>query len=158
MSRRITPIFLVALAACATMSRAPRSHSRQIGTFAYQATIAGREEIGTFTIDPDTVKIEADDEMCRGQRQLIQYPAGPYAFDCSGAPGLHSLRISVNVEEPYMSSWVASITVTRTRRTCVEFYPATGSAPPVCKLYITEPYQADSSFYGRLRVKLVTQP
>src|ERR1044071_9788816 len=123
-NHRLVPIALIALAACAALSRGPRPNSRQLGTFEYRASIVGREETGTFTILPDTVSIDSDDEMCRAQHQVVQYSGGPYWFDCTGAPGVRSLMIFVDVLKPYRASWVATMTVTRTRRTCVEYYPA----------------------------------
>ena len=141
--------------ACHSVPRtATTPANRTLGTFAYRAVIGAREAVGTFTIAPDTVMVEADNEVCR---RLVHREIAERAhnFDCVGLDGVTSLLLTIDSDHPPASRWYATRTVTKSRQVCTQ-YSMTTTGQQVCSAYANEPYDVVSRFSGPLRVSEIS--
>jgi hypothetical protein len=125
--------------------------NRAVGTYAYHANITGQfEETGSFTIERDTVVVDANDEICRRIPEL-KFSESMHTFDCTGAFGLRSLTITIDSKHPLLSQWYATRTEDRSRTVCAA-YAIAPDGRRSCIMTRKETYEAVIPFGGPLRV------
>ena len=137
--------------ACSSVPRAAQTpFPRTLGTFAYRINIGTHEQVGTFTIERDTVTVDARDGSCNRSLEVSTSDRA-HQFNCIGAPGVATLILMINSERPSLSSWYATTTTTQTRRVCAA-YSLDANGKQFCSRYGTESYDAVSTFRGQLLV------
>lgn len=142
------------LIACyATPRTAAAPDKRALGTFAYSADLGLRNEVGTFTIEPDTVTVDADQAICRREVKH-EVDERIHNFDCVGVQGTESMVLTIDSRAPTQSSWHGSREVTKTRRVC-EQYATSSTGQSYCAQYVTEAYEANVGISGPLHVAAV---
>jgi hypothetical protein len=148
----VVATMVACLAACHRVPQAGIIPStRSVGTYAYHANITGQfEETGTFTIDRDTVVVDANDELCR---RIPDHNVSErtHIFDCLGAFGLRSLTLTIDSKKPLLSKWYATRTENRTRTVCA-IYAVAENGTRYCAQYRTDTYEVVIPFGGPLRV------
>lgn len=117
---------LALLTACAATSPRQPIRSAMIGTYRFDQRVSEDTQIvGKFTVEADTVLMDADSGPCRQQStsSYFSYTCGTdviYRFDRSNPVGFASYIVTVQVKKT--RKWCRNFTVSSTGQTvCAEF-------------------------------------
>ena len=106
--------------------------ARELGDYSYR--IAATPVYGKFTIQSDTVTLEAQQHACRRIASAPDQRPVHY-FRCTG--GSTVLNVTVNSWRPILSTWSAFTTVKSAVEICMQ-YETTKTGRRVCKSSRTE--------------------
>ena len=146
------PLALVVIAAAcnagAGLGSEPR---RRVGEYAFRISLTALQPIvGVFTIAPDTVSLDADGQPCRrdpgltGSRRV-------HLFSCFPPIGIDGFRLTIDSQDPALSSWSGTQSVKKTRTVCVRF-TTTPQGRQICAETRSEDYFDTVRVGGRLLI------
>jgi hypothetical protein len=149
----VLSVTLVLIACFSSPRTAVGPGNRVLGTFAYSADLGSRKEIGSFSIEPDTVTVDSDQALCRRQVQH-EVDERIHNFDCVGVEGTKSMVLVIDSRSPMSSTWYGTRGVTKTRSVCVQ-YATKSTGETYCAAYATEAYESSVGISGPLHVASV---
>ena len=142
---------LVTSAACHNGMRLGSEPRRRVGEYAFRISLAARDPVrGAFTIAADTVTLETDGQPCRHDRGLTG-SRRIHAFSCFPPRDIDGFALTIDTQEPALSSWSGSQSVRRTRTVCVRF-TTTPQGRQVCAETRSEDYFETVRIGGRLNI------
>ena len=142
---------LVVATACQTGARQGSEPRRRIGEYAFRINLTAQTPIdGMITIAPDTVTLEIGGQPCRrdpglsGSRRV-------HLFSCFPPIGIDGFAVTVDSQDPALSSWSGTQAVRKSRTVCVRF-TTTPQGRQICAETRTEDYFETVRVGGRLRI------
>lgn len=122
--------------------------ARDLGDYAYRLTIRGVPVEGEFSIEADTVLLDADNHSCRRVPSGIIDPLA-HPFSCGGGPTAFS--VVIDSKRPAQSTWTSYTPVKKTEQTCTR-YTTTKEGQTICAATRTEVVTVNERISGRLEV------
>ena len=150
--RMALPVALLAMsAACHNGPRLGSEPRRRIGEYSFRISLSARDPVtGAFTITADTVTLEADGQACRHDRALTG-SRRTHAFSCFPPRDIDGFALTIDTQEPVLSSWSGTQSVKKTRTRCVRF-TVTPQGTQVCAETRSEDYFETVRIGGRLNI------
>jgi hypothetical protein len=136
------------IVACHKAPQVEPRPARDLGDYAYRMTIQGVPVEGEFSIEADTVLLDADDHSCRRAPTGIIDPL-VHPFSCGG--GRTSFSVVIDSKRPEQSTWTSSTPVRTTHQTCTR-YATTKEGQTICAAMGTEVVVENRRISGRLEV------
>ena len=151
MLKVISIALMLIVAACRTGSRGGAESGPRIGDYTFRISLPSRAPIdGAFTIAADTVSLDTDGQPCRRDTGLTGSRRS-HLFSCFPPIGMDSFSLTIDSQDPAMSSWSATQSVRKTRTVCVR-YTTTPQGRQVCAETRSEDYFDTVRIGGRLRL------
>lgn len=149
--------FTLALAAVAAIVACHKSPEveprpvRDLGDYAYRLNIRGVPVEGGFSIEADTVTLDAENYSCRRAPTGIIDPLA-HPFSCGGGPT--SFSIVIDSKRPSQSSWTSYTAVKKAHQICTR-YATTKEGQTICVATRTEIVTENERIGGRLEVSRI---
>jgi hypothetical protein len=147
-------VFALGVISCGQHSNgAPRPAVRALGSYTYRASLGPYDEVGVFGISPDTVIVDSKSSMCIEDRQPRLY-SQYRRFTCGGSGSIRSVHLSIDLERPSRSTWVAVQTVSEPHQSCIRD-SVTAGGTTICLKHVTESREVERTVSGQLYVSPV---
>jgi hypothetical protein len=143
---------VIAVAACQKSPRLEPQPERAVGDFSYRMTIGVTPIEGAFSIESDTVTLDAENHSCRRLVTGLTEAPISHSFTCGGGPTF--FRVVVNSLHPELSKWTSSKAVTKSRQVCVK-WTVTKEGERICATSRKEIYTESVPVTGRLEVTAI---
>jgi hypothetical protein len=116
MRRLLSMVMVVGLVACHRQPEVQPSPYRDIGDYAYRMSVGNVVVEGEFSIEADTVLLEADKHSCRRLDTSLRDAPYTHSFSCGGGPTFFT--VLVNSKQPTLSRWGSTKAANRTETIC----------------------------------------
>jgi hypothetical protein len=151
MRKLLSMAMVIGLVACHKTPQVEPRPLRQVGDYAFRMTIGAIPVNGEFSIEADTVTLDADDHSCRRSPTGIIDPLS-HPFNCGGGPT--SFSVVIDSKRPAESNWTSSVPVKKTTTVCTR-YTTTKEGLTICSASRTEVVTVNERVSGRLEVKRI---
>jgi hypothetical protein len=140
---------LIVVAGCIPQTHAKPNTYREVGEYAYRMTIGATAVEGEFSIESDTVLLEAADHSCRRLDLGLRQEPLSHAFSCGGGPAF--FRVVVNSKQPTLSEWSSTESVKKSVQVCTRWI-VTKERQQICAASRKEIVTENVPIRGRLHV------
>jgi hypothetical protein len=149
MRRLLSLAMVVGLVACQKAPEVQPRPLREVGDYAFRMTVGTVPVTGAFSIEKDTVELEADEHSCRRVPTGISDPVS-HPFTCGGGPTF--FKIIVNSKQPTLSSWYSTGATRIHREQVCDRYTITKEGKQICAATRTVVVSEAPPISGRLEV------
>src|SRR5689334_11858361 len=102
---------VIGVVACHKSPEVQPRPQRELGDYAFRMMIGAIPVNGEFSIEADTVTLDADDHSCRRSPTGIIDPLA-HPFNCGGGPT--SFSVVIDSKRPTQSNWSSYVPVKKT--------------------------------------------
>jgi hypothetical protein len=140
---------VLAVVGCHKAPQVEPTPYRVVGEYSYRMQVGPTPVEGEFSIEKDTVVLEAASHSCRRIDRGLQESPLSHSFRCGGGPSTFS--VVVNSKQPTLSRWVSTESVTKSRQVCAK-WAVTKEGTQYCASTRKEIYTEVVPISGRLEV------
>jgi hypothetical protein len=151
MRKLLSMAMVVGLVGCHRTPQVEPRPLRQVGDYAFRMNIGAVPVTGEFSIEKDTVALEAAEHSCRRTLQtgLREEPL-KHSFDCGGGPTF--FRVVVDSKQPTLSSWFSTGSPRTKKEQVCDRYTTNKDGERVCAASRTVVVSVTEPISGRLEV------
>jgi hypothetical protein len=142
---------IIGIVACHRAPEVEPWPARDLGEFSYRTLVGATSVSGRFTILPDTVTMEAQQQACRRVATGVLDPT-VHPFRCVG--GSTVFNVTINSRQPLLAAWSTATQVKKTTEICMK-YGFTAAGEKICTSSRTQVKTETVRASGPLEIKRI---